>query len=128
MSKIAPLSGFPELLPAQRAVERDVIASLSRTFELHGFANIETRVVEPIERLAKGGEVDKESVNVRSGNAGGTTDLYRRKDASNACTSDGCWDYTPDGKLELLGKACQDVKSAPDAKVEIVVGCKTVVR
>ena len=60
MSKISPLSGFPELLPAQRAVERDVIASLSHTFELHGFANIETRVVEPIERLAKGGEVDKE--------------------------------------------------------------------
>jgi histidyl-tRNA synthetase len=60
MSKIAPLSGFPELLPAQRAVEREVIASVSRTFELHGFTNIETRVVEPIERLAKGGEVDKE--------------------------------------------------------------------
>jgi histidyl-tRNA synthetase len=60
MSKISPLSGFPELLPAQRTVERDVIASLSRTFELHGFANIETRVVEPIDRLAKGGEVDKE--------------------------------------------------------------------
>ena len=60
MSKIAPLSGFPELLPAQRAVEREVIASVSRTFELHGFTNIETRVVEPIDRLAKGGEVDKE--------------------------------------------------------------------
>ena len=60
MSKISPLSGFPELLPAQRAVEREVIESVSRTFELHGFANIETRVVEPIERLAKGGEVDKE--------------------------------------------------------------------
>jgi histidyl-tRNA synthetase len=60
MSKISPLSGFPELLPAQRAVEREIIASVSRTFELHGFANIETRVVEPIERLAKGGEVDKE--------------------------------------------------------------------
>ena len=60
MSKITPLSGFPELLPAQRVVEREVIASLSRTFELHGFANIETRVVEPVDRLAKGGEVDKE--------------------------------------------------------------------
>src|SRR4051812_2932189 len=60
MSRPTPLSGFPELLPAARAVEREVIASLSRTFELHGFANIETRVVEPLERLAKGGEVDKE--------------------------------------------------------------------
>ena len=59
-TKINPLSGFPELLPADRVVEREVIASLSRTFELHGFANIETRVVEPLDRLAKGGEIDKE--------------------------------------------------------------------
>ena len=59
-TKISPLSGFPELLPAARTVEREVIASLSRTFELHGFANIETRVVEPLDRLAKGGEIDKE--------------------------------------------------------------------
>ena len=60
VARISPLSGFPELLPAQRFVERDVIASLSRSFELHGFANIETRVVEPLDRLAKGGEIDKE--------------------------------------------------------------------
>jgi histidyl-tRNA synthetase len=59
-TKINPLSGFPELLPADRVVEREVVASLSRTFELHGFANIETRVVEPLDRLAKGGEIDKE--------------------------------------------------------------------
>ena len=57
---VRPLSGFPELLPGHRHVEREVIASLSRTFELHGFANIETRVVEPLDRLAKGGEIDKE--------------------------------------------------------------------
>jgi histidyl-tRNA synthetase len=58
--KPTPLSGFPELLPEHRAVEQQVIASLSRSFELHGFANIETRAVEPIERLSKGGEIDKE--------------------------------------------------------------------
>src|SRR3954452_24636572 len=58
--KPTPLSGFPELLPEQRSVERRVIASLSRTFELHGFANIETRAVEPVDRLSKGGEIDKE--------------------------------------------------------------------
>jgi histidyl-tRNA synthetase len=60
MAKPTPLSGYPELLPAARAVEREAIASLSRSFELHGFANIETRVVEPLDRLAKGGEIDKE--------------------------------------------------------------------
>ena len=60
MSKPTPLSGYPEFLPAERAVEREVVARISRTFELHGFANIETRAVEPLDRLAKGGEVDKE--------------------------------------------------------------------
>src|SRR3954453_5375873 len=60
MAKPTPLSGFPELLPASRVVERQVIDSLARTFELHGFANIETRAVEPLDRLAKGGEIDKE--------------------------------------------------------------------
>jgi histidyl-tRNA synthetase len=70
MSKPTPLSGFPELLPQARVVEREVIASLSRTFELHGFANIETRVVEPLDRLAKGGEIDKEIYVLRRLQAG----------------------------------------------------------
>ncbi|KRF11512.1 histidine--tRNA ligase [Nocardioides sp. Soil797] len=55
-----PLSGFPELLPAQREVERQVIESLSRTFELHGFANIETRAVEPLDQLLRKGDTSKE--------------------------------------------------------------------
>lgn len=70
MAKPTPLSGFPELLPAARVVEREVVASLSRTFELHGFANIETRVVEPLDRLAKGGEIDKEIYVLRRLQAG----------------------------------------------------------
>src|SRR5215217_4314597 len=64
--KPTPLSGFPEL----RAVERQVIASLSRSFELHGFANIETRAVEPLDRLSKGGEIDKEIYVLRRLQAG----------------------------------------------------------
>src|ERR671921_1593671 len=58
--KPTPLSGFPELLPEHRAVEREVIASLARTFELHGFANIETRAVEPVDQLLRKGDIDKE--------------------------------------------------------------------
>jgi len=53
-------SGFPELLPAERFVELAVLDRLRTTFELHGFAPIETRAAEPLERLAKGGEIDKE--------------------------------------------------------------------
>ena len=55
-----PLSGFPELLPEGRIVEQYVLDRLRRTFELHGFTPIETRAVEPLDRLAKQGEVDKE--------------------------------------------------------------------
>jgi histidyl-tRNA synthetase len=59
-AKPTPLSGFPELLPAERVVEQQTIDTLRHVFELHGFAGIETRVVEPLDRLAKGGEIDKE--------------------------------------------------------------------
>ena len=48
MARPTPLSGFPELLPAQRYVEQQVLARLAASFELHGFANVETRAVEPL--------------------------------------------------------------------------------
>jgi histidyl-tRNA synthetase len=60
MARPTPLSGFPELLPAQRFVEAEVVDTLRTAFELHGYAGIETRAVEPLDRLAKGGEIDKE--------------------------------------------------------------------
>ena len=60
MAKPTPLSGFPELLPAQRFVESEVLASLAAAFELHGFANIETRAVEPLDQLLRKGETSKE--------------------------------------------------------------------
>ena len=58
--RIRPLSGFPELLPAQRIVEQHILDQLRATFELHGFASIETRVVEPLDQLLRKGEIDKE--------------------------------------------------------------------
>lgn len=60
MAKPTPLSGFPEFLPAQRHVEQEVVATLARTFELHGFANIETRAVEPLDQLLRKGDTSKE--------------------------------------------------------------------
>jgi len=60
MSKPTPLSGFPELLPAQRFAELELIQTLSRTFELHGFASLETRAVEPMDQLLRKGETSKE--------------------------------------------------------------------
>jgi histidyl-tRNA synthetase len=60
MSRPTPLSGFPELLPAERNAEQVVIDHLRRFFELHGYANVETRTVEPLDRLLSKGEIDKE--------------------------------------------------------------------
>lgn len=60
MSKPTPLSGFPELLPEQRVVEQQVVDTLRRTFELHGFAGIETRAVEPLDQLLRKGDTSKE--------------------------------------------------------------------
>lgn len=60
MARPTPLSGFPELLPAERVVEQHVLDTLRRTFELHGFAGIETRAVEPLDQLLRKGETSKE--------------------------------------------------------------------
>ena len=65
MARPKPLSGFPEFLPAQRMVEQAVLDLLRETFELHGFANIETRAVEPMEALTRKGEITKEVYVVR---------------------------------------------------------------
>ncbi|HLV59414.1 MAG TPA: histidine--tRNA ligase, partial [Natronosporangium sp.] len=53
MTRPAPLSGFPEWLPAQRIVEQRIVDSVRRTFELHGFTPLETRAVEPLDQLLR---------------------------------------------------------------------------
>ncbi|WP_084764023.1 histidine--tRNA ligase [Knoellia subterranea] len=59
--KVTKLSGFPEYLPAERIVEQHFLDVIRRTFELHGFTSLETRAVEPVDRLlGKGGDADKE--------------------------------------------------------------------
>lgn len=60
MARKASLSGFPELLPQERMIEQHVIDTLRRSFELHGFASIETRAVETVAQLLRKGEIDKE--------------------------------------------------------------------
>ena len=59
--KVTPISGFPEYLPAERIVEQHFLDVIRETFELHGYPSIETRAVEPVDRLlGKGGDADKE--------------------------------------------------------------------
>jgi len=60
-AKVTPISGFPEYLPAERIVEQHFLDVIRETFELHGYPSIETRAVEPVDRLlGKGGDADKE--------------------------------------------------------------------
>jgi histidyl-tRNA synthetase len=60
MARPTPLSGFPEWLPAGRIVEQHLLDVLRSTFELHGYAGIETRAVEPLDQLLRKGETSKE--------------------------------------------------------------------
>ncbi len=72
------ISGFPELLPAERATEALVEDRLRATFELHGFAGIQTRSVEPLVALEAKGETSKEVYvlqRLQSARAGGPVTL-----------------------------------------------------
>jgi histidyl-tRNA synthetase len=55
-----PISGFPEWLPPQRMIEQYVLDRIRSTFELYGFAPLETRAVEPLDQLLRKGETSKE--------------------------------------------------------------------
>ncbi|MFV2100656.1 histidine--tRNA ligase [Micromonospora sp. LOL_024] len=65
MSKPTPISGFPEWTPAQRMIEQVVLDRIRSTFELYGFAPLETRAVEPLEQLLRKGETSKEVYVIR---------------------------------------------------------------
>jgi histidyl-tRNA synthetase len=65
MARPSGLSGFPEWLPEGRLVELEVLDTVRRVFELHGFTPLETRSVEPVDVLLRKGEIDKEVYAVR---------------------------------------------------------------
>src|SRR3954462_6401799 len=58
--KPTPISGFPEWLPPQRMIEQYVLDRIRNTFELYGYAPLETRAVEPLDQLLRKGETSKE--------------------------------------------------------------------
>jgi hypothetical protein len=87
-------------------------------------ADISGKLSECVFEIPDGENADPDYVNVQLESGGMTTQLY--KDTSHM---DG-WDYT-DGshtKVELFGPACEKFKTEQDAKVSIVLGCKTVVK
>ena len=76
-AKVLPISGFPEYLPSGRIVEQRFLDVIRETFELHGFSSVETRSIEPIERLSSQGEDADKEIYAVSRLAGGSDDDAR---------------------------------------------------
>ncbi len=74
-----------------------------------------------------GGTVDTSKLNVNITVNGQSRDVLNLPpNSTKTCPADGCWQYTNNNtQIELLGKACDDVKNATTAKVQILVGCKS---
>jgi histidyl-tRNA synthetase len=60
VTRPTPISGFPEWQPPQRMIEQQILDRLRATFEVYGFAPLETRAVEPLDQLLRKGETSKE--------------------------------------------------------------------
>lgn len=75
-----------------------------------------------------GETIDTDQVNVVVTIDGKDYVIPKRKDASDACSVDPCWDYDAQGKVELIGVTCSEVSNAMSAKVEIYVGCATIIK
>jgi hypothetical protein len=75
-----------------------------------------------------GETIDPALVNVSLTINGMAVALKKRSNASDMCLAEACWDYNAKGQVEIIGKGCADLGGAMEAKVEIVVGCETVIK
>jgi hypothetical protein len=77
------------------------------------------------------GAVSLEQVNVDySVNGGAAVELEKRSMSTDMClTGNGCWDYTGNNtEVELIGNACTAVESSGTSKVQIIIGCATLIK
>ena len=84
--------------------------------------------VYPLPDPPPGETINPDEVNVEITVDGSTEQIPRRSDPSDECLTSGCWDYDANGDIVIIGKSCDDLNSANQAKVEIVVGCMTVLK
>jgi hypothetical protein len=75
-----------------------------------------------------GQSIDPTQVNVNLTLDGAVDSLKKRSDPLDLCQIDGCWDYTPDNKVQILGQSCEKLGAASSAKVDIYVGCETILK
>lgn len=75
-----------------------------------------------------GEEILLDQVNVQLTIDAAAVALKKRSNPVDDCAVEGCWDYTgtTPPQVEILGKACVDLGNATEAKVDILVGCETV--
>jgi hypothetical protein len=78
----------------------------------------------------EGEQIQLDQVNVQVTIDAVTVDLKKRSSPADDCAAEGCWDYTSatPPQVELLGKTCVDLGNATEAKVDIIVGCETVLK
>lgn len=69
--------------------------------------------------------INKNQINVKVQTQIETRDLLKRKDGNTTCTD--CWDYNAQGRIELFGKTCDDVKAGLPITVKVLAGCDTII-
>jgi hypothetical protein len=72
--------------------------------------------------------IDPTKVNVDVTTDGNLVHLPKRSMPADTCETDGCWDYQDPDTVEIIGKSCDDITAATEAKVDIIVGCETIVK
>jgi hypothetical protein len=75
-----------------------------------------------------GQTINKSEVNVVVTINGMPYTIPKRTSSSDMCLTDPCWDYDAQGKVNLIGIACSTVSTSASAKVEIYVGCATILK
>jgi hypothetical protein len=84
--------------------------------------------VYPVPDPPMGETIDPTKVNVDlTLNSDPKVTIPQRGNPNDTCATARCWDYNMDGDIEILGKGCEDISAAATAKVEIVVGCATII-
>jgi hypothetical protein len=98
------------------------------------FAQVKGKVLGCTYKLPKVDDknktIDKTKVNVQIALDGKSAyTIPRRSNKTDTClVSKGCWDLDASDNVAILGKGCTDLSSATQAKVSILVGCKTIVK
>lgn len=75
-----------------------------------------------------GQTIDPNKVNVVVTINGTQYTIPKRSNPSDMCDTNPCWDYDSMGKVVLIGIACSTVSSSGSAKVDIYVGCQTILK